>query len=531
MKTKVLLVDDEKLERVLIRKGYDWEGNGFEIIGEAGNGDEALEFFDVNEPDIVLTDISMPYMDGLVLAEKLNERSKNCRVIIITGYREFDYARKAIKLGVKDFLLKPVNIQDIASTMAHVREELKKEQGHKEEYNKLIETVTKNHDIVRESFLQRLVEDRIEEKEALPKLKTYQMESILDYEICMIIRLYPEQEGLSCDTFTSSENVLNLIRENQFGEVISFIHYLGNIVVFFRDYPLDQVCAIAKQIKAQINTQLNLSADIGISEEGHGYSGISKAFRQANKALSASVIFGRNTCITYNEYAQIKESNQETSQINWSDFIFCVKNCLVNKVYDYIDEITQNIRRSGITDKGYIKLVTIEVLLKSGAVVTQYGKSVEQLMGNQFLYEKITKIETLDDMNCFLRQSIQKILEFCDSLKTKKSNKLVEQAKKYIEEHLYESALTLKEIAKCVYTNECYLSRVFKQENGESLIEYIIRRRIEQSIHLLNTTDLKAYEIAEKVGIGDPHYFSICFKKQLGVTVTEYKNRNSENKM
>jgi len=179
MKIKVLLVDDEKLERVLIRKGYDWEANGFEIIGEASSGEEALEFFSIKEPDIILTDINMPYMDGLELTEKIREHAYKCRVVIVTGYRDFEYARRAIKLGVKDFILKPVNISDIAKIVENLKEELDQEIGYTQEYHQLKMTATENQDILIESFLQRLVGRNIEEDEATRKLQMYGFDRLL----------------------------------------------------------------------------------------------------------------------------------------------------------------------------------------------------------------------------------------------------------------------------------------------------------------------------------------------------------------
>lgn len=253
MKIKVLITDDEKLERVLIRKGYNWEENGFEIIGEASNGREALEFFDREpKPDIVLTDINMPVMDGLTLAEKILEGKSGCRVVIITGYREFDFAQRAVRLGVTDYLLKPLDFVDIEHTMRGIKEEI-------------------------------------------------EAESNSEYGIKPAdLRPYPE--------------------------------------------------------------------------------------------------------------------------------------------------------------------------------------------------------------------------------KTKKMNRIIQNAVRYIEENLSDPELNLKSVAAAVFVNESYLSRIFRQETGERLIEYITRQRIELSKRLLTTTDLKSYEIAEAVGIGNPHYFSICFKKLVGKTVTEYKN-------
>ena len=523
MKTKVLIVDDEKLERVLIRKGFDWEANGYEIIGEASGGEEALEFFELKEPDIVITDINMPHMDGLMLTEKIRERSLKCRVVIVTGYREFEYARRALKLGVKDFILKPVNIHDIANIVNHIKEELKEEEGYNQEYKKLRETAIQNQDIVIESFLQRLVENRIEEEEAIHKLRLYGFDGLLNECICINIKPYMNQDGTEDGTLSTSKKILALIKERQYTHGISFIHYLCNIIVYLYQDDTYEANTFAKEMKKHINRDLNLEVDIGISEIEHDFSGISKAYRQTEKAISASVIVGRNSCITYEEYAKIKKANTRNTDINWQDFVFHVENCFESKVENYINEYTNLIKKAGVTDTGYLKLMAMNMLSKAASVLTKHGKSLGQLVGEEWLYEEVTKIATVEEMNGCLKKIINRILEFSDSIRTRKSNKLIDQALEYIDSHLYEQSLTLKTIAGKVYANESYLSRVFKQEVGESLIEYITRRRIEQSIVLLNTTDLKAYEIAEQVGIGDPHYFSICFKKHIGVTIKEYK--------
>ncbi len=521
---KVLLVDDEKLERVLIRKGYDWEANGFEIIGEAGSGEEALELFDIKEPDIVITDINMPYMDGLELTEKISQRSIKCRVVIVTGYREFEYARRALQLGVKDFILKPVNINDIANIMKNIKKEMQEEEGHHLEYSQLKETARQNQDIVIESFLQLLVENRIEEKEAIHKLEMYGLERLLMECACINIKPFKNQDGvIEEEALATSKKILDFIWDNYNLNSISFIHYLCNIIIYLVGEDAKESKKIASEIKNRINVDLNMEVDVGISQIQHNYTGISKAYRQAEKAISASVILGRNSCITYDEYANIKKANQGNTEINWQDFVFSVENCLESKAIGYIDEYTNLIKKAGVTDTEYLKLMAMNMLSKAATVLTRHGKSLGQLVGETWLYEEVSKIETVKEMNGCLKNIISHILKYSDSLRNKKSNKLVDQALEYIDSHLYEQSLTLKSIAGKVYTNESYLSRVFKQETGEGLIEYINRKRIEQSIVLLNTTDLKAYEIAEEIGFSDSHYFGICFKKQVGVTIKEYK--------
>ena len=522
MKTKVLLVDDEKLERVLIRKGYKWEENGFEIVGEAGSGEEALELFDIKEPDIVFTDINMPFMDGLALTEKIKQRSDKCRVVIITGYREFDYAKRACQLGVKDFILKPVNINEIAVIAEKLRKELKLEEGYHNEYNVLKETAAKNQDILVESFLQRLVENRVEEEEARHKLSMYNLNGLLKRCVCINISPFITENAKEEEILEYSKQILQLVK-NKYKTSVSFIHYLCNVILYLCNEEVYQAYEIGNEIKSMIHNHLNIGADIGISKIENGFEGIGRSYHQSEKAISASVITGRNSLITYEEYARIKKDDSVRIDIDWQNFIFCVENCINSKVHKYIDDYTSLIKEAGVTDTGYLKLMAMNMLSKAATILTKHGKSLNQLVGEESLYKEVSKIETVAEMNDCLKKLIKSILEYSDSIKTKKSNKLIEQALEYIEEHLYEQNLTLKSIASKIYVNESYLSRIFKRETGEGLIEYITRKRIEQSIHLLNTTDLKAYEIAEQIGINDPHYFSICFKKQVGVTIKEYK--------
>lgn len=525
MKLKVLLVDDEKLERVLIRKGYDWEENEFEIIGEASNGEEALEFFDRKQPDIVFTDINMPYMDGLALAEQIKKRSEKCRVVIITGYREFDYARRALKLGVKDFILKPVNVHEIVALAENIREELMKEEGYNREYNQLKETASKNQDIIMESFLQRLVENHIEEEEAIHKLQMYSFDMLMENCICMNIKPYLSSEQLEEDTLVHSKRILKLIQEHPYHYTVAFVHYLCNIIVYFHNENMEQILDMAIDIKNQINEQLKLDTDIGISQLQQGFSGISKAYHQAEKAISASIIVGKNSCITYEEYAELKKSGTEPIDIDWNEFELNMAGCMKKRVEEQIDEFTMGMKKAGVADIDYLKLMSMNMLAKASGILTKHGKSLGQLVGEGKLYEEVAKIENVEDMNRCLKQFIHEILEFNGSTQKKKGNKLITQILEHIDVHLNEPTLTLKTIAKTVYANESYISRIFKQEMGESLIEYITRKRIERGRILMNTTDLKVYEIAEQVGFSDPHYFSICFKKQLGVTIKEYKNQ------
>lgn len=521
MNIKVLLVDDEKLERVLIHKGYLWEENGFEIIGEASDGEEALEIINITTPDIVITDINMPYMDGLKLTEEIRKRNIPCKIVIVTGYRDFDYARRALKLGVKDFLLKPINIGELKKVVESIKEELLEEYSRNQEFTDLKEKSDENQDIIKQSFLQLLVANRIDEEEGYFKLKMFNLTSLLNGCVCINVKISGQKENDNekyLDYFTCIAEELN-----KSDDKIGFIYYLSNLIIFYNCNDVFTALEYAKILKVRINREINMDITIGISNKQFNFSGIAEAYRQSEKAISANVIFDPNSIISYEDYCEIKKINNTNIEIDWKDFIFSVENCIEEKVTNHINEYTNKIKDARIMDNGYLKLMTMNMLSKASMVLIKHRTSLEQVIGEESLYKEVSNIETVNEMNLCIHKMIKKILLFSDHLRNKSRNNIVDKATDYIEQNLFSPSLSLKTVATEIFVNESYLSRVFKQEVGKSLIEYITGKRIKHSILLFNTTDLKAYEIAEKVGICDPHYFSICFKKYVGVTVTEYK--------
>ncbi len=157
MKTKILIVDDEFLERTLIRHGNEWEANGYEIIGEADSGRSALKIIESVQPDIVFTDISMPFMDGLQFTEELKKRYPQIKVAIITGFREFEYARKALKLGVTELILKPVQHEEVLMAADELRSQLKQEKAHHDEMISMRKEIIDHKPIKQELFLRSLI--------------------------------------------------------------------------------------------------------------------------------------------------------------------------------------------------------------------------------------------------------------------------------------------------------------------------------------------------------------------------------------
>lgn len=521
MQIKVLIVDDEKLERVLIKRGFPWEDHGFSVIGEASSGMEALEFIKHRKPELVLTDISMPHMDGLELAEHISALDENVHVIMITGYREFEYARRAVKLGVEDFLLKPIDMNELKEITLKIKEKIKKEKTHQQEVELLKQSVSADQDILMESFFQRLVEKRAGEEEAAKKLLAYGCEALLEACCCLNIHL-KEEEGIGGGRL--HKRAMDLLGDNPIAGTISFLHYMKNIVLFCTGESLNNSGEIARQIHLRLEEN-HIDSTIGISRIHEGYAGIAKAFAESENALSASVLLGGNRIITYKEYLRVMEKNPDKLVFDWEDFLFSLTNGISDRVSAAMEDYINGIRNSRVTEVEYLRLMTMDLMSKAGNTLNKYGDSLEQLIGEEKLYESIRSIQTVEECRQFLEEYIPIILNYHNSKKAKQGNKVVNEALDYINKNFCDPGLSLKTVASVVFSNESYLSRVFKKEVGQSLIEYVLKKRIEESIRLLNTTDLKVYEIAEKVGFRDSHYFSICFKKHVGVTVKEFKQR------
>ncbi len=516
---RVLIVDDEKLERVLIRKGFSWEDHGFRIIGEASSGEEALAIIQMEKPDVVLTDISMAGMDGLTLSGKIKEIHPAAKIVIITGYREFDYARKAVQLGVEDFLLKPVSMEDLYKVSTKIKADILEENEKERSIEQLKESSLAEQAIILESLLQRVVEDENLQETAKEKLRASGLHHLTESHTVWSMRIR-EQSGVM------DENRIHTVREflgSSIDEYMVFQHASQNMVVIHKSRSMEDSLDKGKKLHESLTKEMQIYATIGISRVHHGVDELSKAFREAQKAQSASVLLGRNKVISYPEYEAILLRNEKKREIDWDDFTFSVENHLEEKVMKYIDQYIDFITSSNITDIEYYRIMTMDLVSKASTPLYAIGLDLENIYGEDELYKNIRSIYTVSEMNDFLKESIGKIMTLHKSRKSKRGRKVVQDALDCISVDLYSPELSLGFVAQKIFANESYLSRVFKKEVGQSFIEYVLKKRIEESIRLLNTTDDKVYEIAEKVGFKDSHYFSLCFKKVTGVTVKEYR--------
>lgn len=527
MSIKVMIVDDEHLGRALVKLGTDWEANGFEIIGEADSGKSALEFMKGSIPDVLLTDICMPFMDGLELSERVRKEYPQVRIVIMTGHREFEYAQRAVKLGVTEFLLKPVNNEEIVNVLVKLRKDILEQREREREISSIRTQLDNSLPIVREHFINDLVHGKADKLQCPELIKKYGLEFVNGQVSCLYIKPCLNEQGEA--VYGAWKRDVTAAAERMITAAHAGISTADGDVILLVDGCCSEndILALKETIKHAVSGKACCAATIGVSGRHAGVEGAACAYREAKEAAKARIIYGKDRIIRFEELDCLRQENSELLEGNWSEFAAFIRNGIEDKAREYIHNYILWISGTGSLDIQIIRLLCTNVVTISITVLNEMGKKLTQVFPEGYdVFNEISRVDTLEDMEELLRYFVSEIINYIKAGKEKKTCQLVDEAKKYIQEHLCESDLSLKKIAKSLYVNESYLSRVFKAEAGENVTEYVLKLRIGKALKYLNETSLKVYEISELIGFSDSHYFGICFKKYTGKSVNEYKKGN-----
>lgn len=526
MSVKVLIVDDEHLERTLILRGTDWQGNGFEVIGEAQSAKAALEMIAADAPDIVFTDINMPQMDGLELAEKIKEAYPQIKLVIITGYREFEYAQKALRIGVTEFLLKPINSGEVLRISLKLKEQIIEQRNFMGEVRYMKLQLSEGMVLLREKILNDMVHGRPELKDTDAKLEKHGLDFLKGGIICMVARIKGPKELEEAEAIQLKKAAQDLLEAALLkkGQAVSFHSGENEIAGIASCKDTAGVQAACEYAVSALREELNCNATIGIGRPNIGPDGIEASYREACEALKARVIFGNNRVIPFSALTALEQESSVLPEINRNEFSVFVRNGMRDKALELIKDYMGRIARSGPLEIEVLRLLCANIISAATAVMFEIDGELYSSFSKEYnVYHEIGKIETLDDMEQALSFFTREVMCYIADNMEKKPHVLAREAKAYIAEHLTEVDLSLSSIAKSLYANECYLSRIFKKETGQNLSDYIMRQRLDKAMSYLKDSDLKAYEVAQRIGFADPHYFGICFKKYTGKSINEFR--------
>lgn len=523
---KVIIVDDEAPVRDLLKMCVDWTEIGYEVAGEASCAQEALDLIEEAEPDVIFTDICMPYMDGIEFARIVFEKRPMMKIVILTGYEEFEYAKRSIKIGIADFLLKPINDDEIRKVALNIREKIQAERSRRTEYARLKKQLEESMPYLREKMLNELLianpGDEMEQRLdyfGIDINPGHCQAALIDVAAADTEENPGEEERLLIK-IQCQELVRQYFRDD--GLVNIFMDNSRRIVVLNSNSGLEFTACLEGVLSMLVN-RMKCFVGIGIGNAYPGADNIRLSYKEACNALDYRVVAGKNQVINYSDIHISVDENSRMDNERIDSLAFFLKAGMKNRALELLEEvfaesgIGRNTRIESIrASVSYIVAVILNVIAEAGIPVTD-------IFGRGQPFEAVFGLDTCPELKEYLRGMVISTADMIESLQSRKVNQVVRQVREYILQNLSDSDLTLSSTARAFYLNMSYLSRIFKQETGQTFVEFLTKARLEKAIRLLRETDLKSYQIAENIGFMDPHYFGICFKKFTGMSVNDYK--------
>lgn len=525
---KVILVDDDEDFRGYLHSLIDWRAYGFEICGEAGTGREALEITNSSKPDLAMIDIKMPVMDGLVLSEILKEKFSDINIVLITGHSKFEYAQKAIKIGIEDYLVKPLNKNELIETLLRVKRKL---QNLKDERNCKEVNITLKRDRILNALLEFRYSDASDEV-----VKQHQKELGIDLNKCIFIvstieidNMYEELRSLKniarCKSLISmitkeliKTDGKHIVFNGPENRIVSLIGFSDSLQLGkFNPEIYQNICIFIKN-------NFDFTVTIGVGTEVKGFQSIRDSYLEALDALRYKVLSEKGNALLYSKIKSDSmnlgfypnEVNEKLIRyLRLNDFDGIRKE--INNVFDYLNKKKLSI------DYTYTIILGLKAVCLS--YIIEMGKNIEDVLGDnydplQFVTNK-TSIENADKM---IIKLFEKTVNFFSNNRNDKAKRTVEFVKSYIDENYKDVELNLEKIARNIFLSPDYVRKIFKKETNVTITEYITSLRMQKAKELIDNGDVKFSNVCNEIGYNDASYFSKCFKKHYGLSPRDYEN-------
>lgn len=540
---KVLIVDDEEPARETFNYLIDWGKTPFQICKFANNGKDALEKYELLKPDLIITDIQMPVMDGLELIKRIRERNKSQKFVILTCHEDFEYAREAIKLGVSDYLLKDLlTPQDLYGLLEKIADELMDEDvKHSGDYNNL-SGISFNEIFYKEEYRNAILKGIAFENLTASEIQKHITRLGLNLTknnyiiLCIVI-----------DDF--SRLVKSIDRSQEKRHIYEILGCIKNVLDEFNGgecfYDENGIFAAIAGLDNKSSEQFNISfcnavsnmlhvnllrlngmtVTIGISSVFSNLKELRQRYTQASEATRYRVLQGKGRTFLYNnELAGVSNSGIAVLEGLLNEVRSSIENDDLENIKPLIKNIYFN-NVKGIKQYEHLKYINTQLMGMMIDYCRKKNISSEKVFGIDGLpIEKLDELETIQEMYSWfygiLDNLINCVKEKCPA---PVYSKHVRYAMKYIDEN-YSSRLGLSQISEELGVNKAYLCRIFKQETGENITNYLNNLRIEKAKELMLSSNYRIYEISEKVGFANIQHFNNSFKKYTGQNPLKYKN-------
>ncbi len=538
---KVLLVDDEVLIREAISENIKWKELGYDFLGACENGKEAIAKIQEEAVDLLITDICMPYVDGIELTKFVYEKYPSTKVIIVSGYDEFEYAKTAVKYKVLEYVLKPITSCELTELLDKTKQDFDKEFDKNKNLKKIREAYISNLPVLKGRFLNGLIQGSVLADDIKKKSEDFKVDLQGKYFATALVEsddiseYMKRHQGIKEDlvlfaVFNIAEEIVN--RYNcgitfQNGEEKTVIIFKADKEEGFRNRLYD-ICA---EIRAALNQYLKMDVAIAIGKTVPTTSWLNRSLDTAKSVLEYRFLLGGNVVLDAKELGNGAVATGIDISI-WTDkILLSIKAGDKEEIQKIIRNFIQSLREKYVP-KNRIIIYIQNIVLSIVNMLDTAGLSDEKFMESEYTFiNHIYLHKHVRDIESELIGFCEKISQIMTNEKDSYGNKQAIMALDYIDKNYKNAEISLNFVCNYLAMSTSYFSSIFKNYTGETFIECLTRKRIEKAKSLMENTALRSYEIANEVGFSDPHYFSIIFKKHTGVTPTEYakKKRGKQN--
>lgn len=539
---KVFLVEDEMVIRRGIKNSIDWEKEGYIFCGEASDGELAYPMIIKEKPDILITDIRMPFMDGLELCKLVKKELPNIKILILSGYDEFDYAKEAIRLGVTEYLLKPISSGKLLEALNGVSESIRREKEDKDLVRKYMEEMRENTEHEKQKFFEQMIAGNLSMADALETGKKYEMSlSAGMYNLLLFRFTLGEENRKSGELLGEAEYAIEKLTERleyvfEFQRGVEGWAFL--LMADNEEQMSERVKELSKDLEEIMKNYSTIAYFGGIGQPVARLRELEESFREAERALAARFTMELNRIISVDDIrmAQNVDTLDDIEITSFGEIEktrTMLEKFLNNGAEDEIDEFVDVYINELPEENLKSVLMRQYIIMDAYIVMMSFCEKIEGIEGemqaqSEELKNSMKTIQTLEEIKNYIRMLLKKIIGVRDTISGRRYSDIIEIAKDQIRKTYMSDEISLNTIAAEVGMSPSYFSSIFSKEMGKTFVEYLTEIRMDRAKELLMCSSMKTSEIGYEVGYKDPHYFSYIFKKTQNCTPKEFRARGKE---
>ena len=539
MGIKVFLVEDEMVIRNGIVKSINWEKEGYRLVGEASDGELAYPMILKEKPDILLTDIKMPFMDGLELSRLVKQELPDTKILIFSGYDEFEYAKEAIRIGVTEYLLKPVSSEQLLEVMRRISKQIEQDREEREILRQYQEDMKENVERERQNFFSHVIRGEVSIGEAVKNGKKYGMDLSAGFYSIILFKIFstPEENIVSEHIWKICEKIETKVDE------IPYAYYFQRGIDGW-------VFLLTAESKEQMEErQKNLCdclAEIMKNERKVEYFGgigkpverirnLGQSFRDAERIFAERFTRQSNQFLSGFEKMDVYKDDEfqikDLGDVGKSREM--IEKFLNNGTKEELEEFMDTYFIRMKEDKLQSTLMRQYIIMDIYIVIMSFCEKIDAVnhdyqQETEKLKSTIQNMNSVSEIRSYITYMLNQAIELRDSISKKRYADIIKAAEKMISEHYMSEEISLNSVADSVGMSPSYFSSVFSKESGKTFVEFLTETRMEKAKELLMCSALKTSEIGYEVGYKDPLYFSYIFKKTLGCSPKDYRARGKE---